>query len=160
MNATALIPAPLHRWLLRVLQPWRLWLWGRLGREVEGIMVLGFAADGRVLLVRHSYHLPDQWLVPGGGRARGEDLLATARREMAEETGCVLHQPVHLGQVLRKMPQGWTNRIELVTGQISGTPCADGREIVEVALHAPDALPPMTNAAVHQYLALWAASKG
>lgn len=155
----ARIPAPLHRWLLRALQPWRLWLWGRMAREVEGIMVLGFAKDGRVLLVRHSYHLPDQWLVPGGGRAAGEDILAAAAREMAEETGCTLHDAQHMGQVLRMMPQGWTNRIELVCGQITGTPCADGREIVEVALYAPDALPVAANASVHEYLALWMASK-
>ncbi|KUR76316.1 NUDIX hydrolase [Novosphingobium sp. FSW06-99] len=159
MNATALIPAPLHRWLLRVLQPWRLWLWGRLGREVEGIMVLGFAADGRLLLVRHSYHLPDQWLVPGGGRAAGEDILTAAAREIAEETGCTLHNARSLGQVRRRMPQGWTNRIEVVTGRITGTPRADGREIVAVALHAPDALPAATNGAVHAYLALWQASE-
>jgi 8-oxo-dGTP pyrophosphatase MutT (NUDIX family) len=158
--AIAHIPAPLHRWLLRRLQPWRLWLWGLLRREVEGIMVLGFADDGRLLLVRHSYHLPDQWLVPGGGRAAGEDVLRAAAREMAEETGCVLHEATHLGQMLRTMPQGWTNRIELVTGRISGIPRADGREIVAVALHPPDALPDRTGAAVQDYLALWRASKG
>lgn len=155
----ARIPAPLHRWVLRRLQPWRLWLWGRLAREVEGIMVLGFADDGRVLLVRHSYHLPDQWLLPGGGRASGEDMLAAAAREMAEETGCMLHDATHVGTVRRPMPQGWTNRIELVSGQISGTARADGREIVEVSLHAPDALPANAGAVVHDCLALWQASE-
>lgn len=142
-----------------MLQPWRLWLWGVLGREVEGIMVLGFASDGRLLMVRHSYHRPDQWMVPGGGRAPGEDLLATARREMLEETGCVLHDAHHLGRILRKTPQGWTNRIELVTGRISGTPRADRREIDHVGLFAPDSLPPETYPVVHQYLALRAASE-
>ena len=156
----ARIPAPLHRWLLRTVQPWRLWLWGRFGREIEGIMVLGFAPDGRVLLVRHSYHLPDQWLLPGGGRARGEDILAAAAREMAEETGCTLLQARQVGQVLRTMPQGWTNRIVLVCGQIAGTPRADGREIVEIALHAPDALPTTASATTREYVALWRASKG
>lgn len=158
-RVVARLPAGLHRWLLRRLQPWRLRLWGLLRCEVEGIMVLGFAADGRLLLVRHSYHLPDQWLVPGGGRAPGEDPIRAATREMAEEAGCTLTEPVWLGQVQRSMPQGWTNRIEIVTGRISGTPRADGREIVEVALHAPAALPPETNSAVHEFLALWHASQ-
>jgi 8-oxo-dGTP pyrophosphatase MutT (NUDIX family) len=153
------IPAPLHRGLLRLVQPWRLWLWGLLGREVEGIMVLGFADDGRLLLVRHTYHRRDQWMVPGGGRARGEDLLATARREMAEETGCTLHDARHLGQVMRTTAQGWRNRIEVVTGRITGVPRADRREIDEVGLFAPDALPPQTYRGVHEYLALWAAGK-
>ena len=155
----ALLPAPLHRWLLRKMQPWRLWLWGRFGREVEGIMVLGFADDGRVVLVRHSYHLPDQWLLPGGGRAPGEDILTAATREMAEETGYRLRQPQWLGQVSRTMPQGWTNRIEVVCGRVSGTPCADGREIVAVALHPPGDLPVNTHSSVQEFLALWSASK-
>jgi len=155
----ARLPAGLHRWLLRTLQPWRLRLWGILGREVEGVMVLGFADDGRLLLVRHSYHLPDQWLVPGGGRARGEDPIRAATREVAEEACCTLTEAVWLGQVKRPMPQGWLNRIEVVTGRISGAPRADGREIVEVALHDPDMLPPETNAVVHELLALWRAWK-
>lgn len=150
----ARLPAGLHRWLLRRLQPWRLWLWGLVRREVEGIMVLGFADDGRLLLVRHSYHLPDQWLVPGGGRAPGEDPIRAATREMAEEAGCTLTEAVWLGQVRRTMPEGWINRIEIVTGRISGTPRADGREIVEVALCTPAALPPQTNRAVHEFLAI------
>jgi 8-oxo-dGTP pyrophosphatase MutT (NUDIX family) len=43
--------------------------------------------DGeRVLLVRHSYG-PRTWDLPGGRSRRGEDPLATARREMEEELG-------------------------------------------------------------------------
>lgn len=153
------LPAPLHRWLLRQAQPWRLRIWGLLGRQIEGIMVLAFAPDGRMLLVRHSYHLPDTWLLPGGGGARGEDPPTTAQREVHEETGCTLHSPVLLDHVLRTMPQGWTNRIAVVAGQISGTPRADGREIAAVGLFAPDNLPPNISATVHEFLALRAASK-
>jgi 8-oxo-dGTP pyrophosphatase MutT (NUDIX family) len=153
----ARLPAWLHRRLLRIAQPMRLWAWGVLRREIEGIMVLGFANDGRLVMVRHSYHLPDQWLVPGGGRAPGEDMLRAATRELAEEVGCALADAVWQGTVLRTMPQGWTNRIEVVAGTISGAPRADGREIVEVALFAPDALPAATSATVHEYLALWRA---
>lgn len=43
--------------------------------------------DGdRVLLVRHSYG-SRAWDLPGGRSRRGEDPLATARREMEEELG-------------------------------------------------------------------------
>ena len=153
-----LLPPWLHRWALRTAQPWRLRLWGLLRRDVEGIMVLGFDPAGRLLLVRHSYHLSDQWLVPGGGRERGEDPVQAARREMAEETGCTLHDAQWVGQVRRAMPEGWTNRIEIVSGRITGTPQADGREIIEVALHDPEALPANTSAAVHLYLREWRAS--
>jgi hypothetical protein len=78
---------------------------------------------------------------------------------MVEETGCILHDAAHFGQVVHTAPQGWVNRIELVTGRISGTPRADRREIDEVGLFAPDALPPTTYKGVHEYLALWAASE-
>jgi len=155
----AALPDWLHRRLLRFLQPLRLRLWGLLRREVAGVMVLGFTADGRLLLVRHSYHLPDQWLVPGGGRAAGEDPVATATREMGEEAGCTLTGAVHLGQIVRTMPHGWTNRIQVVSGTVHGTPVADGREIIEVTLALPDALPPCTNAAVYDYLALLGVGK-
>ena len=148
------IPEPIHRFVLRMVQPVRLRLWGLLAREVEGIMVLGFADDGQLVLVRHSYHLPDQWLVPGGGRHPHEDILTAARRELAEEVGCTLHDPVHLGRIVRAMPQGWTNRIEVVSGRITGTPIADGREIIAAALHDPAALPAQTHASVREYLAL------
>ena len=73
---------------------------------------------------------------------------------MAEEAGCKLTDTVLLGQIVRKMPHGWTNRIEIVTGTITGTPVADGREIIEVMLAPPGGLPPATNAAVREYLAL------
>lgn len=149
-----LLPPWLHRALLRLLQPVRLRLWGVLGREVEGIMVLGFDDCGRLLLVRHSYHLPDQWLVPGGGRARGESAIAAATREVAEETGCMLHDAREVGHVRRPMREGWINRIIVATGRISGSPSADGREITAVALHDPAALPPETHAAVIDYLRL------
>lgn len=148
----ALIPAPLHRAALARLQPVRLRLWGLLRREVGGTMVLGFASDGRLVMVRHSYHLPDQWMVPGGGRQRGETVTAAAAREMAEEAGMTLHAPRHVGSLLRQMREGWTNRIEVVAGAVSGEPRADGREIVEVGLFAREALPANTNEAVHLYL--------
>ncbi|WP_353230801.1 NUDIX domain-containing protein [Novosphingobium sp.] len=162
-RVVARLPAGWHRALLRTVQPWRLWLWGVLRQEVEGIMVLGFADDGRLLLVRHSYHLAEHWLVPGGGRLPGEDAPAAASREMAEETGCTLHDARTVAQLLRTMPGGWTNRITLVAGRITGTPRADGREISAVTLAPPDALPAATHEAVHAYLARWrewAGSKG
>lgn len=42
-------------------------------------------ADGRVLLVRHSYR--SRWGFPGGLVNRGEDVGDTARREAREEVG-------------------------------------------------------------------------
>ena len=149
------LPAPLHRAVLRLAQPVRLRIWGLLRREVRGCNVLAFDAEGRVLLVRHSYHEPTRWLLPGGGLTRGEDPAATGVRELAEETGCVLQGSVWFSTDLRRMPGGWINRIEIVTGQAHGEPRADGREIAEAAFFALDALPPTTGAVVHTAIELW-----
>jgi ADP-ribose pyrophosphatase YjhB (NUDIX family) len=143
------LPPSLHRALLRIAQPIRLRVWGLLRREVRGCGVLAFDPAGRVLLVRHSYHHPDRWLLPGGGLAGGEDPIATAARELLEETGCALEGGVWFGADLRPMPGGWINRIELVAGQTHGKPRADGREIAAAAFFELDALPASTGAAVH-----------
>jgi 8-oxo-dGTP pyrophosphatase MutT (NUDIX family) len=149
------LPAPLHRAFLRMGQPVRLRVWGLLRREVRGCHVLAFDAAGRVLLVRHSYHLTGRWLLPGGGLARGEDPAETGARELAEETGCALAIPCWIATDVRAMPGGWRNRIELVTGHASGEPRADGREIAEAAFFDPGALPEAAGSSVHVSLARW-----
>jgi len=151
------LPAPLHRALLRVAQRVRLRVWGLLRREVRGCHVLAFDGAGRLLLVRHSYYEPTRWLLPGGGLSRGEDPASTGARELAEETGCPLTQARWIATELRAMPGGWRNRIELVTGQTSGDPRPDGREIAEAAFFSLDALPETTGAPVHASLAQWRA---
>lgn len=153
------LPPRLHRALLRIGQPVRLRIWGLLRREVRGCGVLAFDDAGRLLLVRHTYHEPDSWLLPGGGLARGEDPAATGARELAEETGCTLLDPVWFGTDPRVMPGGWHNRIELVTGTAEGTPRADGREIAQAAFFSLKALPLATGAVVHIALARWRARR-
>lgn len=149
------LPPPLHRALLRIAQPIRLRAWGLMRREMRGCGVLAFDCDGRLLMVRHSYHEQDRWLLPGGGLARGEDPVAAGTRELLEEAGCCLTEGVWIGTDLRRMPGGWLNRIELVSGLSGGTPRADGREIAEAAWFALDALPPSTGAIVHVALGIW-----
>ena len=62
--------------------------WSRLSRgKTLGVRVLAVDAEGRVLLVRHTY-LPGWWL-PGGGVDRGETLEAAAVRELREEAGLI-----------------------------------------------------------------------
>jgi ADP-ribose pyrophosphatase YjhB (NUDIX family) len=151
------LPAPLHRLLLRAGQRVRLRMWGLLGREVRGCLVLAFDPADRMLLVRHSYHQPSCWLLPGGGLSRGEDPVAASARELAEETGCQLHGACWIGTDLRVMPGGWRNRLELVAGRTSGTPRPDGREIAEAAFFSLGALPPATGITVHVGLAQWRA---
>lgn len=151
------LPPSLHRALLRIGQPVRLRVWGLLRRELRGCGVLGFNAEEHLLLVRHSYHERDRWLLPGGGLARGEDPVQAGARELFEETGCRLVEARWVGTDMRRMPAGWLNRIELVAGRCEGTPRPDGREIAEAAWFPLDALPPTTGVLVTTAVAIWQA---
>lgn len=150
-----LLPAPLHRQLLRVAHAARLRIWGLLRLEIRGTNVLAFDHRGHVLLVRHSYHMPDSWMFPGGGLARGEAPAQTGMRELAEETGCRLDQATWFATSLRPMKEGWTNRIELIAGTTTDSPRADGRELSQAGFFALDALPENIGIAALDYIRMW-----
>ena len=59
-----------------------------------GVRVVATDADGRVLLVKHTY-LAGWWL-PGGGVDRGETTQDAAVRELREETGLTATVPARL----------------------------------------------------------------
>ena len=60
--------------------------WSRLQRGMTlGVRSVAVDAQGRVMLVKHTY-LAGWWL-PGGGVDRGETTLDAAARELFEETG-------------------------------------------------------------------------
>ena len=117
----------------------RLQLWKVRRPTLLGVRVLALDAQGRVLLVRHSYG-SGNWMPPSGGLRPGESPLDTAVRELAEETGCVLADPLVALEIEERL-HGARNRVHVVTGTTAGTPRADGREIVEAAFFALDALP-------------------
>jgi 8-oxo-dGTP pyrophosphatase MutT (NUDIX family) len=134
-----LIPAPLHRTALRLAHALRKRWWRIRKPRIHGCRVLAFDAAGRVMLIRHSYG-SGKWMAPCGGLARGEDPIAAALRELREETGCRLQQPREIA--LSEEPlSGATNAVHIVTGTIVDTPCVDGREVIEAAFFASDALP-------------------
>lgn len=148
------LPPALHRLALRFAHALRLWWWRRSGRTVRGCNVIATNASGQILLVRHSYHARDTWLLPGGGLANGEDPLATAARELAEETGCRLVDARHLGTITLDRT-GWTNLVELVTGQTGDAPRADSREIEEARFFDPSRLPEHTSGHARAMIGRW-----
>jgi 8-oxo-dGTP pyrophosphatase MutT (NUDIX family) len=134
-----LIPAPLHRAGLRLAHGIRR-RWWRLARvRLQGSRVLAFDPRGQLLLIRHSYG-SGNWMLPGGGIARGEDPQAAALRELAEETGLALAEP-RCFAVLDEPLYGTINRVHLFTGTTQGKLEIDGREIIEAAFFAPGNLP-------------------
>jgi ADP-ribose pyrophosphatase YjhB (NUDIX family) len=64
----------------------RVW-WAVRRPTTRGVKLLLHDADGRVLLVRHTYGERDVWELPGGGLHRGEAPEDGARREAREELG-------------------------------------------------------------------------
>lgn len=151
-----LIPAPLHRAGYVMAHAVRLRWWRITRARLLGCRVLAFDDAGRVLLVRHSYG-SRRWMLPGGGLGRRENPLDGARRELAEETGCALHDARLLLTVDEPL-YGTVNRVHLVAGWIDGTPRGDGREVVAAALFDPASLPPDTAPALLRDLPGWIAA--
>jgi ADP-ribose pyrophosphatase YjhB (NUDIX family) len=80
-------------------------------------------------------------MLPGGGLGRGEEPLAAALRELAEETGLALVHPRLFAEVEEPL-YGTVNRVYLVCGQAEGAVRIDGREVIEARYFAAHALPP------------------
>jgi len=97
--------------------------------------------DGdRVLLVRHTYG-SRAWDLPGGRSRRGEDPVATARREMQEELGLGDADWTPHGE-LRGRIYGRRDHIHVVRAAVSSADLrVDPVEIEAVAWFARDRLP-------------------
>ena len=99
--------------------------------------------QGRLLLVRHSYG-PQGWALPGGGMGRKEDALEAARREVAEEVGCVL-EGARVLECIAEEISGSPHTAWLVAGKTRDHPRPDRREIVEARFFPVHSLPePLT----------------
>jgi 8-oxo-dGTP pyrophosphatase MutT (NUDIX family) len=135
-----LIPAPLHRALLRVAHRVRK-RWRRIVKpKTAGVSVIGLDDAGRVFLVRHSYG-SGLWSLPGGGLGYDEDPHACARREIAEELLCTLADLVLAAQMDETL-YGAPHRAYVFTARFVGKPLLDGREVIDSGWFALDALPP------------------
>ena len=148
-----LIPAPAHRAAFRLAHALRK-LWWRVRRpNLSGCRVIALDSAGRVLLVRHSYG-SRRWMLPGGGLKRGEDAVAAAAREFAEETGCALERP-RLVSVNSEPLFGAVNAVHIVSGGCTGNPQADGREIVAAEFFDPANLPGGCARGLREALPAW-----
>ncbi|MFC0206144.1 NUDIX domain-containing protein [Novosphingobium soli] len=130
------------------------WRWWK--PRHHGVRVVALDAQGRLLLLRHSYGSP-KWMPPGGGMRRGEDPLDAGVRELQEETGCALAD-ARLLAVCEEALHGSANIVSVVRGRAEGPLRIDRREIVEAGFFPLDALPEPMPAGFPERLRAWAAA--
>lgn len=154
-TAERVLPASLHRSLLkvahRVRHRWRKWR----KTPISGISVIVTNQAGEVMLLRHSYG-PKAWGLPGGGMAQGEDPVVCAKRELREEVRLDVEHLEPLG-ILKETLSGSPHTSHVFTVEVTQEPEPDGREILEACFFAGDALPELLTRNVPKRLAMWRA---
>jgi ADP-ribose pyrophosphatase YjhB (NUDIX family) len=146
-----LLPAPLHIAGLRLAHAVRRRWWKIAGSAVRGCRVLVLDEADRVLLIRHSYG-SRHWMLPGGGLDRGEDALAGAAREVAEECAVALECIVTLGQT--DDPQS-IHETHLIAGWTRDEPRPDRREVLEAVFFSLETLPDPRHPLLGERLERW-----
>jgi ADP-ribose pyrophosphatase YjhB (NUDIX family) len=117
-----------------------------------GVRGVACDAEGRVLLVRHTYM--SGWHLPGGGVERGETCEHAMRKEFAEEAGLRV-EPGALTLASIHLNRSFAGDHVLVYRAAAWTPCPpdSAGEIAERGFFAPDRLPEGTRPHVRARLA-------
>ena len=127
--------------------------WSRLSRGMTlGVRGVTVDADGRVLLVKHTYL--HGWWLPGGGVERGQTCEDALARELREEAGVIVEGravliSVHANERFFRGDHVLVYRID----RFSMTDRTSRGEIAEVGWFDPAALPDDTHRATRDRLA-------
>lgn len=148
-----LLPAPLHRALLRlahrIRHRWRRWR----GVPIAGVSVIVTNIGGDVLLLKHSYG-PQVWALPGGGIKRGEDPMECARREVHEELGLTLTR-IEAVAVIEEEISGSPHTAHVFAAICDRQPRPDQREVMEARFFPPHSLPEPLGRTTHSRIMAW-----
>lgn len=109
--------------------------------------------NGRFLLVRPAYG-HRQWSIPGGRMHPDESFEDAAIREVKEETGITIHNPMPLGMYTSNVNYGTVTVYTYYAKTTDEIAKPDGREIKEAMWAHPDQLPENRIDRVDKILAL------
>lgn len=127
-------------------------LWWRMHRSMTlGVRGIAMDADGRVMLVRHTYIAG--WHLPGGGVERGETADAAMRKEFAEEAGLAVEGALSLLGVYLNPAFAGDHILLYRAHTWVHCPSASEGEIADRAFFPCDALPADTVAGARRRLA-------
>jgi ADP-ribose pyrophosphatase YjhB (NUDIX family) len=122
------LPGALRWWLVRALNT----------RYIVAASAVVFDAEGRLLLLRHTYRPRYPWGLPGGWLRGAERAEAGLAREIAEETGW----RATVGPVVY-VCSGERRVIELVFAcAVTGGPFRPSAEVAAATFYGYDELPP------------------
>jgi len=135
--------------LIRLSLPPKLFLhYARFRRGMTlGARAAVLDAEGRILLIRHSY--TPGWHLPGGGVEPGETTLDALARELDEEAGIELTGEVELFGLYFSRHISRRDHVAVYVcrnWRQARRPRIPNLEIVGLGFHAPDGLPEETTA--------------
>ncbi len=121
----------------RRIRRWGVWLVEPRFAVTAGALVLD--AQGRVLLLKHTFRSGSGWGIPGGFLEKGEQPEDALRRELREEVGLELAAARLAFVRTLKRPR----QVEIMfCCRAAGDASPQGNEIEQAGWFAPDALPP------------------
>jgi ADP-ribose pyrophosphatase YjhB (NUDIX family) len=110
--------------------------------------------DNQILLVRHTYL--KGWYLPGGGVNHSESPTQGIIREVREEVGGVVTEPVRLLAVYYNTKLGWDDYVLLYEVKLSSQQGQHDREIAEVRWfniqQLPEDISPSTRKRIDEHL--------
>lgn len=133
-------PRPVVRLAMTAIQQMRRAFWFVARPEARGVHAVALTADGKVVLVRHTY--AKGWRLPGGGVRRGEEPAEAVLRELEEEIGLSAWREIRLVLEFKHRPDFRRGHGALF--RIDGAEFSPRRslEIDATEMFDPDRLPP------------------